>query len=62
MSKQANAATKDVGTPETATASLVAPPAAAGDAELSDADLDKVAGGFAPAPARKAGRPPKDYA
>ena len=63
MSEQATSKAKNDAAPEIATTAEV-PPAAAGNRELSDADLDKVAGGFAPsaAPAmRKAGKPPIPY-
>jgi hypothetical protein len=61
MSEQAPSKTKNDATPEIAT-TPDAPPAA-GDRELSEADLDKVAGGFAPGavPARKAGKPQQEY-
>jgi hypothetical protein len=60
MSEQAPATAKtDLPTEDTKTPTVVPPPA--GDGELREAELNSVAGGFAPAPARKAGKGQHEY-
>jgi hypothetical protein len=60
MSEQAKRTTDIENAPEPTTTPQVAPLPPA-DGELSDTDLDKVAGGFGPAPMRKSGKGQMEY-